>query len=117
MVSLTAVRTSNALLPTTLPGVVAVFVGATSGIGEYSLKAFAKNTRQPRAYFIGRSQEAGNRIKAECHALNPQGEFIFMKSDTSLIRNVDSICDEIKKKEKSINILFLTTGTFAQTGE
>jgi NADP-dependent 3-hydroxy acid dehydrogenase YdfG len=116
MVSLAVVRASNALLPTALPNLVAVFVGATSGIGEYSLKAFAKHTRESRVYFIGRSEEAGTRIKAECQTLNPKGEFIFIKGDTSLLKNVDTICNEIKRKEKSINILFLTTGTFAPTG-
>ena len=117
MVSLTAVKASNELLATTLLNLVAIFVGGTSGIGEYSLKSFAKHTRQPRVYFIGRSQEAGDRIKAECQKLNPGGEFIFMKSDTSLIRNVDAVCNEIKKKEKSINILFMTTGTLSPTGK
>jgi hypothetical protein len=40
-----------------------------------------------------------------------------MKSDTSLIRNVDADLGDIKKKEKSINILFMTTGTLAPTGK
>ena len=115
MVALTAVKASNVLLASSLPNLVAVFVGGTSGIGEFTLKAFAQHTRQPRAYFIGRSQEAGNRIKAECQKLNPTGEFIFMEADTSLIRNIDKVCDEIKTKEKNINILFLTTGTLART--
>lgn len=116
MVLLPTVQASNALLSSSLPGLVAVFVGATSGIGEYSLKAFARHARQPRTYFIGRSQEAGNRILAECKALNPQGEFTFMRADTSLVRNVDTVCEQIKVKEKYINILFLSTGTFARTG-
>lgn len=116
MVALTTVRASNALLASNLPGLVAVFVGGTSGIGEFTLKAFAQNARKPRTYFIGRSQEAGDRIAAECKTLNPEGEFTFMKVDTSLIRNVDDVCREIKAREEKINILFLTTGTFARTG-
>jgi NAD(P)-dependent dehydrogenase (short-subunit alcohol dehydrogenase family) len=116
MVALTAVKASNALLASSLPNLVAVFVGGTSGIGEFTLKAFAQHTLEPRAYLIGRSQEAGDRIKAECQKLNPTGEFIFMKADTSLIRNVDKVCEEIKAKETKINILFLTTGTLAMRG-
>lgn len=95
------------------PGLVAVFVGATSGIGETTLKQFAKHARQPRVYFVGRSQEAGDRIAAECKALNAEGEYIFVKADTSLIRNVDDVCRDIKSKEKSVNLLFLSTGTLA----
>jgi hypothetical protein len=43
MVSLTAVQASNSCIASSLPlGLVAIFVGATSGIGEYTLKQFAK---------------------------------------------------------------------------
>ena len=112
MVSLDDVQSSNARIASTLPpGLVAVFVGATNGIGETSLKQFAKHARQPRVYFIGRSQEAGDRIAAECKALNAEGKYIFIKADTSLIRSVDDICRDIKSKEKTVNLLFLTMGT------
>ena len=112
MVSLSEVQSSNSLIPSTLPsGLVAVFVGATNGIGETTLKQFAKHTRKPRVYFIGRSQEAGDRIEAECKASNKDGEFVFIKADVSLIRVVDDICRDIKSKEKDINLLFLSQGT------
>ena len=111
MVILSEVQSSNSLISSTLPvNLVAVFVGATSGIGEITLKQFAKHTCQPRAYFIGRSQDAGDRIAAECKALNSEGEYIFVKADVSLICVVDEVCKEIKAKEKAINILFLSAG-------
>lgn len=79
MVSLDDVQFSNARIASTLPpGLVAVFVGATNGIGETTLKQFAKHARQPRVYFVGRS---------------------------------DDVCRDIKSKEKSVNLLFLSTGT------
>lgn len=113
MVSLLDVQSSNSRIASVLPpGLVAVFVGATSGIGETSLKQFAKHARQPRVYFVGRSQEAGDRITGECKALNSEGKYIFVKADTSLIHNVDDVCRDIKNKEKTINLLFLSTGTF-----
>ena len=111
MVSLTNVQSSNSRIASALPpGLVAVFVGATSGIGETSLKQFAKHARQPRIYFIGRSQEAGDCIAAECKVLNSEGEYIFVKADVSLIRTVDDICRDLKSKEKAINLLFLSQG-------
>lgn len=111
MVTLAEVKSSNALIPSTLPpGLVAVFVGATSGIGEISVKEFAKQSRQPRVYLVGRSQDAADRIIAECRMLNSTGEYIFIKADVSLIRVVDAVCDEIKAKEKAINLLFLSAG-------
>ena len=112
MVSLTAVQSSNARITSSLPpGLVAVFVGATNGIGETSLKQFAKHTRQPRVYFIGRSQEAGDRIAAECKALNADGQYTFIKADVSLLCVVDDVCKGIKSKEKAINLLFMSQGT------
>ena len=112
MVSLSDVQSSNAQIATALPsGLVAVFVGGTSGIGEYSLKEFARHARKPRVYFVGRSQEAGDRIARECRELNAEGEFIFIKADVSLLKAVDDVCREIKRKEKTINLLFLTCGS------
>ncbi len=111
MVSLTEVRASNSQISTALPaGLVAIFVGGTSGIGETSLKKFASYSRQPRAYIVGRSQHAAERIIAECMILNPEGEYIFIKADVSLMKNVDEVCETIKAKEKFVNLLFLSAG-------
>jgi NAD(P)-dependent dehydrogenase (short-subunit alcohol dehydrogenase family) len=112
MVALEDVQSSNSRIASTLPpGLVAVFVGGTSGIGETALKQFAKHARQPRVYFVGRSQESADRVAMECKALNSEGDYIFIKADTSLIRNVDDVCRKIKSKEKAINLLFISTGT------
>ncbi|KAJ9619635.1 hypothetical protein H2203_008416 [Taxawa tesnikishii (nom. ined.)] len=112
MVSYTVIKSSNARIASALPsGLVAVFVGATNGIGETTLREFARYTRQPRVYFVGRSQEAGTRIAGECEALNPEGKFTFIKADISLMRVVDDVCRDIKSKEKAINVLFLSQGT------
>lgn len=117
MVSLSDVHLSNSRISISLPpGLVAVFVGATSGIGLYTLRQFAKHARQPRVYFIGRSQEAGDRIAAECKALNSEGEYNFVKADVSLVRIVDDVCRDIKSKEKAVNLLFLSTGTLVSVG-
>ncbi|KAI1817924.1 NAD(P)-binding protein [Poronia punctata] len=113
MVSLSKIRTSNALLPTILPpNPVAVFVGATSGIGEATLKKFAQYTTgtDPRVYFIGRSVDAGGRIAEECRVLNPKGKYTFLQADVSLLRVVDEVCEEIKAVEEVVNLLFLTCG-------
>jgi NADP-dependent 3-hydroxy acid dehydrogenase YdfG len=114
MVLLHDIQVSNSRLASALPGLVVVFIGATSGIGEITLKKFAIHANKPRVYFTGQSQEAGERISTECAALNPDGKFIFTKVDTSLIRNIDLFCNDIKSKEKSINILFLSAGTLIQ---
>jgi NAD(P)-dependent dehydrogenase (short-subunit alcohol dehydrogenase family) len=109
MVAQGLIAASNATLPTHLTG---VFVGGTSGIGEYTLKAFARHCQHPKAYFIGRSQAAADRILSELHAINGKGEYLFINSDVGLLKNVDDVARQIAAKEQYINILFLTTGTF-----
>ncbi|ORY27106.1 putative short-chain dehydrogenases/reductase [Naematelia encephala] len=85
MVAQSAVLSSNSSLATSLPaGMVAVFVGATSGIGEYALKAFAQQAKSPKIYFVGRSKDAADR---------------------------PMLCQQILAKEDSINLLFQTQGT------
>ena len=112
MVSLDIIEASNDRIKSNLPaGLVAVFVGGTNGVGETTLRQFAKHAAQPRVYIVGRSQEAGDRVTAECKAFNPGGTFVFLKRETSLIRNVDEICNELASKEEVINLLFLTVGT------
>lgn len=118
MVDLSVIQVSNSSLATCLPaGMVAVFVGATSGIGEFTLKAFAQYTKSPKVYIVGRSQDAANRIISECKILNPSGQFIFIKSDVSLLKNVDDVCQQILAKENSINLLFQTQGTMVSDSE
>ncbi|KAH8659939.1 putative short-chain dehydrogenases/reductase [Xylariales sp. PMI_506] len=112
MVALATIRESNSKIATSLPaGMVAVFVGATGGIGEYTLKEFAQQTKSPRVYLVGRSQDAADRIVAECSKLNPDGQYTFIQSDISLLKNVNSVCQQILAKEESINLLFQTQGT------
>ena len=115
MVNIKDVRLSNSSLKSGPPGMVALFVGATRGIGEATLKQFAKYSNAPTVYVVGRSKTSASHLLKELQTLNPQGTFNFIQSEISLIRNVDAVCDEIKAKEKKMDILFLSPGflTFA----
>ncbi|KAJ6780495.1 hypothetical protein PWT90_02971 [Aphanocladium album] len=112
MVAYSAVQASNALVSSSLPeGLVAVFVGGTSGIGEYTLKELARQARKPRIYILGRSQSSFDRISAECKQINSEGQYTFVQGDLSLLRNVDGLCKQVQDKEKAINMLFWSAGT------
>ncbi|KAI1357356.1 hypothetical protein F5Y08DRAFT_324480 [Xylaria arbuscula] len=112
MVSLEAIRESNSRIATSLPPkLVAVFIGATSGIGETTLRNFVKLTRQPRVYFLGRREAEGNRIQADLKRINPGGEYYYLKYDVSLLEHVDAACRHIQSQESAINLLFLSSGT------
>jgi NAD(P)-dependent dehydrogenase (short-subunit alcohol dehydrogenase family) len=111
--SLKAIEFSNQSLRDVFPttSLVAVFIGATAGIGEYTITKLAKSAPGSRLYFVGRSEEDGVRVKAACDEANKPGSCTFIKKDVSLMKNVDEVCKEIREKEKSINLLFMTQGT------
>ncbi|RSM06866.1 hypothetical protein CEP52_005475 [Fusarium oligoseptatum] len=109
MVSLSEVEHSNS---STLPSnLVAIFAGATAGIGKTALKAFAKHTVKPKIYFIGRSREAGDRLLNELKFINAEGVYEFVQADMSLLANVDEVCRDLKRKEVVVNVLFMSQGT------
>ncbi|CAG9988150.1 unnamed protein product [Clonostachys byssicola] len=109
---LTSVTSSNSQISATFPhGLVAVFVGGTSGVGEYTVKAFAKYSINSRVYIVGRSQESADRIIQECSRVSSGSTFQFIQADVSALRGVDSVCDKIKNKETAINLLFLSQGS------
>lgn len=91
---------------------VAVFVGATSGLGEYTAYAFAKYTRQPTIYIVGRNAEAGARVISKLKEINasPEAKFTFLQGDLTLVSEADKLADIIKQRESRINLLFLSPG-------
>ncbi|KAH8726820.1 hypothetical protein GQ44DRAFT_790851 [Phaeosphaeriaceae sp. PMI808] len=116
MVAINAVRASNAnikFLPTNL---VAVFVGGTSGIGLFTARELVRNATSPHVYLIGRNQTEATKIIQELKDINASSEVSFIQKDVSLLKNVDEACQEIKTKEKHINLLFMTCGYFVLSG-
>lgn len=116
MVLLEAVRASNRTLRTTTPNPTALFVGGTSGIGQSTLRALAHNSEKPNVYIIGRSESNASPFLKELRQINANGNFNFIEADVSLIRNVDTACEEIKRKEKELNLVFMTPGGISLTG-
>ena len=111
MVTLPLVRKTNTTFVTSTP-LVAVFVGGTSGIGEYALRALARNhasttSQAPpslRIYIVGRNAAAASKIIADCKTLcpGPQCKFTFVKAqDLALLKDVDRVCEEIIRLERT----------------
>ena len=119
MVALDQILASNARISKTLPsGLVGVFVGATKGIGLSTVLAFTKHVIKPRIYIVGRSVSDGEALVRKCKEMNSGGDYVFLSKDISLMKNVDAVCDEIKRREKMINLLFCSQGTVkGWTGE
>ena len=118
MVNIKDVRKSNLAFKLSghASGLVAVFVGATSGVGMGTLKQFAKYATAPKVYVIGRSKTGATPLLNDLKALNPEATFEFIETEISLIKNVDLACDEIKSKEKKVDILFMSPGYLSFDG-
>ncbi|CAD0090824.1 unnamed protein product [Aureobasidium vineae] len=98
----------------------AVFVGATNGIGEFTVRELCKTNGNSgpglRIILVGRNENAARTIIDECKSLCTTAEFHFVQAgDISLLQSVDKACDEIKKiveatKTKGIDMLIMTQG-------
>ena len=104
MISLGLVRATNTKLVND-HALVAVFVGAASGIGEFSVRALAAahgtHGKGLRLYLVARNEAAAKKILVECLEVCPSGQFIFVKAnDLSLLKNVDEVSAKIISLEE-----------------
>jgi NAD(P)-dependent dehydrogenase (short-subunit alcohol dehydrogenase family) len=116
MVTLSDVHAHNSTLKSLPPSLVAVFVGGTSGIGFFTAREFARNTISPHIYLIGRNATEASKIISELKSINSTSNISFIQKDVSLLKNVDEACNEIKTKEKQVNLLFMTCGYLTLKG-
>jgi len=110
MVNLTSVKESNRALPSTKSGQVALFVGATSGIAFHTLIEFARCSDRPKVYIVGRSDAKLSNIIGELESINPRGSYVPIRSEISLLKNVDAACEEFKRKTTHLDLLVMCPG-------
>jgi len=63
-----------------------------------------------------RSKEKADSLCKELEDLNPGSKAIFIQKDISSLKNVDEVCLELQRREKKINILFLSAGYMSLSG-
>ncbi|KAJ6596358.1 NAD-P-binding protein [Mycena vulgaris] len=117
MAPIAAIRASNAAWqPTYTP--VGVFVGGTSGIGEGTAEAFARNTNgNAHIILVGRNRAAATAILARLPPPpTPDIAREFLACDLSLIANVKRTCAAIRARHPRVNLLFLTAGAVSLAG-
>ncbi|KAF7328531.1 hypothetical protein MVEN_02540600 [Mycena venus] len=116
MPTLAIAKTSNATFhPSYVP--VAVFVGATSGVGQGMVEAFARHV-SGRAHIIivGRNEHSAADILAslpkpadgDAEAEGWKHEFV--PCDVSLMANVRVACTDIRQRVTRLNFLVMTAG-------
>ena len=122
MVKIKDVRAGNQAQFKNKP-LAAVFIGATSGIGNYTVTALARlyadNGSLLRAYVVGRSTVAWTTIQTNLKGICPDGTFIFLPAnDLTSIRDVDKICEKLIELEQQnsaiqvarIDLMIMTQG-------
>jgi len=112
MVSYKDIQASNALINDATAPRVAVFVGGTSGIGKFTVRALVATGASVRIYLVGRklSEEPMNAFIQELRAINSKAEVIWTEGEVSLLAETKRICEVIKSKESRVDLLFLTAG-------
>ncbi|KAJ8126790.1 hypothetical protein O1611_g6847 [Lasiodiplodia mahajangana] len=112
MVSYKEVQASNALINDATAPRVAVFVGGTSGIGKFTIRALVGTGASTKIYLVGRksSEERMRDFIQELHAVNPKAEVVWTEGEVALLADTKRVCDVIKTKESRIDLLFLTAG-------
>lgn len=120
MVALEVVQASNAKVAKTLAsGFVAVFLGATQGIGQATLQHFVKNAPpSSRIYTVARpsSLAAHETFVASLRQEKPDSNIEIIEADVSLISEIDKIAQVVKKQETKVDLLVMTAGFIAFEG-
>ncbi|AEO56500.1 hypothetical protein MYCTH_2090608 [Thermothelomyces thermophilus ATCC 42464] len=122
MTKLSAIREANAALKSEQRrGVVAVFVGATSGIGLHTLRTTVTLFADPTVYVVGRSEARFADHRAELERLNPGARVVFLQADVSLLADVDAACDRIAAAaaaaaETKVDYLYMSPGLIPING-
>ncbi|EXJ86141.1 hypothetical protein A1O1_06511 [Capronia coronata CBS 617.96] len=118
MVSLQTVQQSNARLASLPKGLVALFIGATSGIGQSALQHFAQHASAPRIYSVARPATVVSHesLLNSLRQSNPTGTYNLITADVSLVSEIDKVVDAVAQKETKLDILFMSAGFMAFEG-
>src|ERR1700742_2161322 len=100
MVSYNEIRAANALISDATAPRVAVFVGGTSGIGQFTVRALVATGASVRIYLVGRksTQERTNAFIQELHTLNPNADVVWTEGEISLLAETKRVCEVIRAK-------------------
>ncbi|KAK0204688.1 hypothetical protein DFS33DRAFT_1373381 [Desarmillaria ectypa] len=119
--SIASIRASNTSIFSSLATPTAVFFGGTAGIGRAMAQSLASHTQgNANIIIVGRNAKAAQEIidsfPCSSSSVKPIREFV--PCDASLMSNVASATEEVKRRlgEKKVDFLVLTTGYLTTAG-
>lgn len=115
MVSLDTINQSNARIASSLPaGLVALFIGATKGIGQSTLEHLARHAPPAaRIYSVARpgaAAAAHEELLASLRRARPDAAFTLVTADVSLVSEVDRVAAAVAQDAKKLDLLVLSAG-------
>ena len=117
MVQLSDIQAANASLPAYYPvKPMAVFNGATAGIGKATLEAFVRRTTDPKVYIIGRNKASRQEWLAKLQASNTKATIVFLEADIKLIKEAKRVAGIISKQEQRVDLLCMSAGFISFSG-
>jgi NADP-dependent 3-hydroxy acid dehydrogenase YdfG len=116
MVNIKLIQESNRGVSALPANLVAVFIGATSGIAEAALKQFTQNAVEPKIYIVGRNAASSALLLEDLRTRNPKAVIEFIEKDASLVSDIDAACAIVKAKEQRVDLLSLSAGFISFSG-
>lgn len=116
MVAIQAIRESNARIAELPAGLVALFLGGTSGIGQSALIQLAQHAVKPRIYIAARRASATTKLLEELRSKNPEGTYTVIEKDVSLICETDDVVEFVRARETKLDLLFESVGFISLVG-
>lgn len=116
MVSISEAKASNSRLSENTAPQTAVFIGGTDGIGKATLTRLVATKLPIKVYVIGRNGEKQKLFLDELRKSNDKADIVWLEGQISLLADTKRLCDIIKGRETSIDILYMSPG-FITKGE
>ncbi|KAI0506079.1 short-chain dehydrogenase/reductase [Xylaria bambusicola] len=116
MVDFQTMASSNSRLSSVKGPIIALFVGATSGIGLGVLREFARQAVNPHIYFVARNPTKAGPIADELRLINPHAKCEIIHRDVSLIKDSEKVAEEVMAQESSLDLLFMSQGFVSLDG-
>jgi len=116
MVSISEVKASNIRISKDTAPHTAVFTGGTDGIGKATVTRLVATKLPIRVYVIGRNGEKHKPFLDVLRKSNDKADVVWLEGQISLLAETKRLCDIIKARETSIDILFMSAG-FIPSGE
>lgn len=117
MVKLTTVKQYNDFNKQQDVGLVCVFAGATSGIGDSTLERMVQKLQKSTFYILGRSAPWFADQLANLKGLNSSCRLVFIQAEVSLLVDVDAAaCKRITAAEEKVDYVCMSPGLIPLNG-